>query len=994
MKRAGEPSGEKVTMIPRLQLRPSSRRLSGIENKFVDANSNVDVHININANEHPGGADADDSASVFASRSDISEMSFSNSKNGGLSFKKDAQLSKEVDNPRVSPWQPRALTSTCDQSVQSPVPNYYGSQHKYLMLNYSSSSSTPLENDTDTSYDSMSYYSDFALTPPANGSRPPLLISAKRYGSEVRRQHNKKRRRRRRPTSTRSDSQNRSSALGGSVERGDSASGAQIDNGALCLWKGDPSGGAEEKNLPLLASSDEEEERSDRIEKIVRAEHSNQAFIAQGNGKLPPQHSSFSANRAPPPKGCLSNPRPKRPRGHANRYKTPSKSLENLVGLSELNFTHKSRRVQFGIPSAVEYEIDRPAGHLTPMSQEVTRKRYSMDPKKSSREEEKITQETKENNTILSEWENRFTDDRPKRNGSSSKRKRRNRRSSSIFSPASRMSLDYDDTHQSNSDVKKKSETKQPQISIGSRPSDSPSDMVATNLASLSMSSPNTFLEGSNTSTTPKPTLTPSTRREDEQRTWDFVADLGTINSKGAMELSSHSFNPGTIESARGGVTCEMSSTNRLMIKEENDSPQQHPDLDRINSLGAAFDNDSPNRGEKLPNDSSTGSSSLSCCIRVSRQSRDEEFSNIISKTLLESPWLDQEWDFATVLENLSLLMRRKDGGIQRYFTLIDPCVHEALSCAHDLIERMERAVVSQSKLRRQLSITNDLSLTKKAILTEWTEIEIRFLKELTSMLECGGVEIEKMKVLVATMNKCSFVNDRTLNLSPLNKQIEKEISEIEDMISRERISLDMLDACVAPQACILCQATAQVGIYGFCFEEFQDDHILKLNFIHSIFGAKTNVIIDLNSHPGVVIEPNCALLNRDKSCIIDFHQGYLAMLASGEISLRVNSSALQDSLLKLGQYLGKLDRCARAFKLINDERKAIITFDFPTVLLEIPAKGTIVCMALDPETFVTKTISVSTNEGKGFENTKPEGFSPVDCSNMGSLHDIICRYT
>ena len=33
-----------------------------------------------------------------------------------------------------------------------------------------------------------------------------------------------------------------------------------------------------------------------------------------------------------------------------------------------------------GLP--VEYEIDRPPGHLTPMSQEVTRKRYSMDPKK------------------------------------------------------------------------------------------------------------------------------------------------------------------------------------------------------------------------------------------------------------------------------------------------------------------------------------------------------------------------------------------------------------------------------------------------------------------------------------------------------------------------------------------------------------------------------------------------------------------------------------
>lgn len=299
----------------------------------------------------------------------------------------------------------------------------------------------------------------------------------------------------------------------------------------------------------------------------------------------------------------LSNIKPKTPRNQTPRYKTPPTSREDLEVSSQAK-EQQPRRVQFGVPSAVEYEVDRPPGHLTPLSQEVTRKRYSMDPKESTHEEEKMSQETKENNMILSEWEdqlsigaasrskNNNTNDRTRGNsGSSTKQDRKNRRSSSIFSPASRMSLDYDDTNEINCDTsKEKFDVKHETSSLAAPTSTaSPSMMVAKDLASLSMSPSNTSPEEKKhtnncmvTSTTPMPSA-------DEQRTWDFVADLGSINSKGASELSPQ-LRPGQSTGSSSGAS---SASTTRMLSEKNTPPPTNINLDSIHSFGAAaFDND------------------------------------------------------------------------------------------------------------------------------------------------------------------------------------------------------------------------------------------------------------------------------------------------------------------------------------------------------------------------------------------------------------------
>lgn len=312
-------------------------------------------------------------------------------------------------------------------------------------------------------------------------------------------------------------------------------------------------------------------------------------------------------------KNSLSNPRPKRQRDHRQRYKTPPKSQEELEALTGSIDVHRPRRVQFGLPSAVEYEIDRPSGHLTPISQEVTRKRYSMEPRE-SREEDKMTQETKDNNVILSEWEERFADDRSVY-ASSSRRKRRNRRSSSIFSPGTPTSLDYERKSQSNDEINTEGAANQTLSKLGVKPSNSPSHVVTTNLASLSMSPLKPSSDATGTSATPQATPLCHTGNRDEEKTWDFVADLGSIHSKGAMEISPQNRNPNRSGQDDETALCTVNGTKHSTETESNTQPSTN--FDKINLLGAAFGKGSPNRGEIQLPDKSTGDSSLSRWIGV-----------------------------------------------------------------------------------------------------------------------------------------------------------------------------------------------------------------------------------------------------------------------------------------------------------------------------------------------------------------------------------------
>jgi hypothetical protein len=210
-------------------------------------------------------------------------------------------------------------------------------------------------------------------------------------------------------------------------------------------------------------------------------------------------------------------------------------------------------RVQFGSPSAVEYNIDACPRQLTPMPDQRVKDQYSMTPVEATEEEEEMTIETKHNNAILSEWEDMDhhidTKSQHKRGGKGSgrKRNRKSRRESSIFSP----SVDWAQrsNEENGNDVRSCGSCEVERQSLeqnGIEKAKSPSTLIANNLASLQMSPVSHLNE--NDLQDPQDSFVVSHNIDSEEVTWDFAVNLGSIHSSGAacasMDASFDSINP------------------------------------------------------------------------------------------------------------------------------------------------------------------------------------------------------------------------------------------------------------------------------------------------------------------------------------------------------------------------------------------------------------------------------------------------------------------
>ena len=348
---------------------------------------------------------------------------------------------------------------------------------------------------------------------------------------------------------------------------------------------------------------------------------------------------------------------------------------------------------------------------------------------------------------------------------------------------------------------------------------------------------------------------------------------------------------------------------------------------------------------------------------------------------------MDEQWDFLSLLRNLTYFRRNEETAIQRCFTLLDP-----LSCTKEFVEQVTRTLSLKSTIPGNASDKNSIYSAKNAIVTEWKEIEISFIENLANLLDQYRLRLEKTSDLKKT-NKCLLLaNECSSNSQSTNKEIEKEISKLENDIHQHKSSLDVLEASIAPFSCIICQATAQIGIYGFYFQELRDNHVLELDYVHAIFGAKTRVIVDITSQSGLLIEHDDGASTKERNSIFDFHRGYIDMLKCGKMSSQLDCTDLQGSLLRLGQILGKLDQCAVAFEAMNDGREATIAIDFPHICLTFPAKNTVASLLLDLEFFETKIVSVSTIDGSDFKGRKMENLSSVDCCNVKSLSSIFSQ--
>jgi hypothetical protein len=283
----------------------------------------------------------------------------------------------------------------------------------------------------------------------------------------------------------------------------------------------------------------------------------------------------------------LSNKKRRRKPSPATAFKSPPTSPEELEEIRKSSLSKQKTRVQFGSPQAAEYEVDGPPGHLTPLPNEVTRKRYSMDQKKKTEVEEEMTQETKENNTILAEWEQEFDEPR-----SSSRRKRRDRRSSSLFTPSPML---VERNADGDTDSNDNTPPREPLVS--SVPS--PSILVMENLASLRMGSPAKDSESTSKSlltaekssveatatSSESPAVVSCDQHADAVR---FGVSLQSVNSTGgAMDIT-----PPRSDTPHSSTTSNV--TRSANSQADATPPPANVSLETIHSVGGALDLASP----------------------------------------------------------------------------------------------------------------------------------------------------------------------------------------------------------------------------------------------------------------------------------------------------------------------------------------------------------------------------------------------------------------
>lgn len=121
----------------------------------------------------------------------------------------------------------------------------------------------------------------------------------------------------------------------------------------------------------------------------------------------------------------------------APTFETPSNSPDDNVVVAHKRST-TCKTVQFGTPSAAEYETDGPPKELTPMPSEVAKERFPL----TAPVQKEATRETKSNSATLAEWDNDFDsylnnsdDDEDEDELETMLFSRKSRRNSGYFSP-------------------------------------------------------------------------------------------------------------------------------------------------------------------------------------------------------------------------------------------------------------------------------------------------------------------------------------------------------------------------------------------------------------------------------------------------------------------------------------------------------------------------------------------------------------------------------
>jgi hypothetical protein len=266
-----------------------------------------------------------------------------------------------------------------------------------------------------------------------------------------------------------------------------------------------------------------------------------------------------------------------------------------------------------------------------------------------------------------------------------------------------------------------------------------------------------------------------------------------------------------------------------------------------------------------------------------------------------------------------------------------------------DLMDKAKYLSQNKSTLKAK----NESGARKLASI-EWMELEIDFVQDLN-------------KVLGSVFGKAAALSQRTniLKLPESSKQakersvsksIEREITGLQECIRQEQEDVRLAGASEAPFSVLKCQAT--FGISGFRLDKFTGD-ALQLSFEHVVHGIESTFVFDLKTESVTASRRTVADSVQQpiptNHIAARFHQYFLEQLVSGSIPLlqELQLAELQDSILTLSRWLGRIDLATCGLYLAANAGTASIVVEMPLVRLELPGGTSIQLDFAEAEDFM-----------------------------------------
>jgi hypothetical protein len=480
------------------------------------------------------------------------------------------------------------------------------------------------------------------------------------------------------------------------------------------------------------------------------------------------------------------------------------------------------------------------------MPEENVRGKYSMNAIKQSEEEEEMTIETKQNNAILSEWDEAYEKGprRTRKSGERVKKRKKNRRESLCFGKSICFSH-----HQDECNAGKTGGCNQSMSSMASTDdhgtTNSAEEQISEGLALLQMS-PDEF------------------RHEackvvnDGENTWEFLANLCSINSSGAACTLMGVFHgsPNTFIDLKTSTSEARTNTSQI-------------EWDKIS------------RGEKF-------ATQYDC--HLEGWSSDEDS---ITKAIYQQPAMDQGISLPFILQTLSRLQRN---GRENMIKILLPADPYALELVSTSIEVFLDNILFTSPARGH--VTTSEEIMERAAIDNWHWEREEYPHAIDVLARMTALD-QELKSLLAAFDKAVTSGRDVYSL-------QLEILRLEKEIDMEESHKDTINALFAPRAAMLCHATAYVSMFGFDVDRFDaDEFVLKWEHME---GLESRVTFRTCASSNFKIHPYCATWLKASTEVLRLHAASTNLI---ETTLKKEPGSLElcFSLLRMSKSFATLDQ-------------------------------------------------------------------------------------